>query len=625
MFDAVRNNKRIVQVFLVLIALPFAFFGLESYVGNSGSGSDVATIGDIKISQQQFQEALRDQQERLRASMGQIDPKLFDNPEARKAILNDLVNQRLLLLEASKRRMVVSDEAVRQVIAGMEGFQVDGRFSKERYELALNGQGMTPAGFEARVRQDMTLQQLAGAVGQSSLMSKTVSDRILSLQTEQREVMEYRLAADGYLDKVKLDDAAVQKFYDENGKQFDLPEQAVAEYVVLSMDAINAQVSVSEAEIKAWYEGNKTRFQQPEERRASHILISAEKGDKAAAKAKAEDLLKQLAAAPASFAELARTHSQDPGSAAKGGDLGFFGRGMMVKPFEESAFSLKENELSGVVESDFGFHLIKVTAIRPGKEKPLAEVRAEIQNELKNAAAARKFAEAAEAFTNMVYEQSDSLQPVADNFKLTVSRTGWLGREAVAANGPIGNEKVLAALFSDDVVKNKRNSDVVEVAPNTLVAARIADYKPVARQPLESVKATIESMLKQQQAQTLAREAGEAKLAALKKGEDTLAWSSVKTVSRLDPRQIPQAAVPAVFRLDASKLPAYAGVELSGRGYALFKVTKVSAGETLDAARRQAMLGQLGNLAMQEEVQLYLDALRTRYKVEVNQTALMAK
>jgi peptidyl-prolyl cis-trans isomerase D len=625
MFDAVRNNKRIVQVFLVLIALPFAFFGLEAYVGDTGSGGDVATIGDVKISQQQFQDALRDQQERLRASMGQIDPKLFDNPEARKAILNDLVNQRLLLLEASKRRMVVSDEAVRQVIASMEGFQVDGRFSKERYELALNGQGMTPAGFEAQVRQDMTLQQLAGAVGQSSLMSKTVSDRILSLQTEQREVVEYRLAADAYLDKVKLDEAAVQKFYDENGKQFDLPEQAIAEYVVLSMDAISAQVSVSEAEIKAWYEGNKARFQQPEERRASHILISAEKGDKAAAKAKAEDLLKQLAAAPAGFAELARTHSQDPGSAAKGGDLGFFGRGMMVKPFEESAFALKENELSGVVESDFGFHLIKVTAIRPGQEKPLAEVRGEIQNELKNAAASRKFAEAAEAFTNMVYEQSDSLQPVADNFKLSISRTGWLGREAVAANGPLGNEKVLAALFSDEVVKNKRNSEVVEVAPNTLVAARIADYKPVARQPLASVQTTIEGMLKQQQAQTLAREAGEASLAALKKGEDALAWSSVKTVSRLDSRQIPQVAVPAVFRLDATKLPAYAGVELPGRGYALFKVTKVSAGENLDNARRQAMLGQLGNLAMQEEVQLYLEALRTRYKVDVNQTALMGK
>ena len=627
MFDAVRNNKRIVQIFLALITLPFAFFGVDSYVRSVGSEGDVAKIGDIKITQQQYQQALREQQERLRSQMGgQLDPKLLDNPEARNAILNDLVDQRLLMLEANKKNLFASDNAIRAAIGGIDAFKIDGKFSSERYESALRGQGMTPAGFEAQLRQDLTLQQLASGLGQSGVISRTVSDRLIGLQLERREVMEFRLALDSYLDKVKLADGAAQKFYDENGQQFDTPEQARAEYVVLSMETIGAQLAVSEAEVKAWYDGHKDRFLQPEERRASHILIAASsKDEKEKAKARAEELLKEIQKTPTSFADLAKKNSQDPGSAAKGGDLGFFGRGMMVKPFEEAAYKLKEGEISGVVESDFGFHIIKLTGIHAAKEKPLAEVKTEIEDELKKTAASRKFAEAAEAFSNMVYEQSDSLKPVAEKFKLTIKQSEWLGRKALAINGPLANEKLLTALFTDDAVKNKRNTEAVETAPNTLVAARILEHKPSARQPFESVKASIETLLKRQEAQILARKDGEARLEVLKKGEDKLGWGAPKMVSRLDPRLIPQAAVAPIFKLDVTKLPAYTGVDMPGTGYALFKLSKLDAGEKLDDQRRQSMQAQLSKLAVQEEVQTYLAALRARYKVEINKSALEVK
>ena len=368
MFDAVRNNKRIVQVFLALITLPFAFFGVESYVRSVGSGDDVASVGDAKITQQQFQQTLREQQERLRTQLGgQFDPKLLDTPQARQAILDDLVDQQLLLIETGKRKMFASDEAIRAAIGGIEAFKVDGKFSAERYEALLKAQGMTPAGFEARLRQDLTLQQLAGGIGQSGLMARTVSDRILAMQTEKRDVQEYRIGIESFLDKVKLDDGAAKKFYDENSRQFEIPEQARVEFVVLSMDTIGAQLTVSEAEIKAWYDGHKDRFQQPEERRASHILIGSEKIGKDKARARAGELLKEIQKNPAAFAELAKKNSDDPGSAAKGGDLGFFGRGMMVKPFEDATFSLKDGEISGIVESDFGFHIIKVTGIHAAK------------------------------------------------------------------------------------------------------------------------------------------------------------------------------------------------------------------------------------------------------------------
>ncbi|HQU77865.1 MAG TPA: SurA N-terminal domain-containing protein [Azonexus sp.] len=626
MFDAVRNNKRIVQVFLALITLPFAFFGVESYVRSVGTGDDVARIGDAKITQQQFQQALREQQERLRAQMGgQFDPKMLDMPQARQAILDDLVDQQLLTLEAGKRKLFASDEAIRRTIGGIDAFKIDGKFSPERYEVALKAQGMTPAGFEARLRQDLTLQQLATAVGQSGLMARTVSDRILAMQTEKRDVQEYRIGLDAFLDKVKLVDGAAKKFYDENSKQFAMPEQARAEFVVLSMETIGAQLTVSEAEVKAWFDGHKERFQQPEERRASHILIASEKIGKDKAKARAEELLKEIRKTPAVFADLARKNSDDPGSAAKGGDLGFFGRGMMVKPFEDATFALKDGEISGIVESDFGFHIIKLTGIHAAKEKPFAEVRGEIEAELKKAAASRKFAEAAEAFSNIVYEQSDSLKPAAEKFSLTIKQSDWLGRQANPASGPLANEKLLAALFSEDSVKNRRNTEAVEIGPNTLVAARILDYKPATLQPFESVKVAIETMLKRQEAQAQARKDGEARLEALRKGEDKLAWGAVKRVSRLDHAALPQTAVPTVFGMETAKLPAFAGVELPGNGFALFRLNKVEAGEALDEARKQAMLGQLANLEMQEEVQSYLAALRSRYKVEINKAALEAK
>lgn len=627
MFDAVRNNKKIVQVFLALITLPFAFFGVESYVRNFGDDGQVAKIGDMKISQQQFQQAMREQQERLRAQFGSLDPKMFDNPEARKAILDDMIDQRLLLQEANKRKLVVSDQAIRGTIVGIPAFQENGKFSPERYEAALRAQGMSPAGFEAQLRQDIALQLLAGALGQSGFVSTKANERLLALQTEQREVAEAQLPLATYLDKVKLEQDAAKKFYEANGKRFEIPEQVRVEYTVLSQEALGSQLSVSENEVKAWYDGHKDRYSQSEERRASHILIALEKaGGKDKARTQAESVLAEVQKNPAAFAELARKHSQDPGSAEKGGDLGFFGKGAMVKPFEDAVFKQKEGEISGLVESDFGFHIIKVTGIHAAREKPLADVRAEIEGELKKGAATRRFAEAAEMFSNTVYEQSDSLKPAADRFKLAVKESGWLTRVPNPANGTLANEKLLTAVFSEEALKNKRNTEAVEIAPNTLVAARVVEHKPLSQQAFEAVRSDIEKELRQQEAIKLARQDGEAKLLALRKGEAVgVNWGPGRMISRLDAGRLPPSAAPAIFKADTAKLPAFVGAELPGAGYGLFKIGKVQAGEALDERSRQILTGQMRNVVMQEDVQAYLAALRSRYKVEVNQAALEVK
>ena len=631
MFDAVRNNQRIVQIFLGLITLPFAFWGVDSYVRNSGAGNDVASIGDSRVTVQQFDQALRERQDQMRQAMGaSFKPEMINSPEARLSVLNSLIDQQLLMLESSKNRLVVTDGALRDVIGSIPSLQEDGKFSMEKYERALRAQGMSQPQFEAKLRQDLTLRQLMGTISDSAFVSQAQATTILNLQLEERQYSEFRIAPEQYADKVKVDADAVKKFYDQNQAQFEIPEQVKVEYVILSLDSMLSQISVSDAEIKARFEGHKDKYQQPEERRASHILIVAKtEGEKAAAKAKAEEVLKEVRKTPAKFADLAKQYSQDPGSAKSGGDLGYFGRGMMVKAFEEAVFKQKEGEISDVLESEFGYHIIKLTGIKTAKVKSLDEVRADIVSELKREAATRKFAESAEAFNNTVYEQSDSLQPAAEKFKLKIQQSGWLKknpdqREA-AALGPLANEKILASLFSEDAVKNKRNIEAYEIAPNTLLSARVVEHVAASTRPLESIKNDIEKLLKAQEAATLAKNTGESRLEELKKGgDDKLAWSSLKSASRMQSRDLPPAAVRAVFKAEVQKLPAYAGASVGG-AYVLYKIVKVNAPEKLDETRRNALQNEYAHILAQEELSAYLNALRARYKIDINKAALESR
>jgi len=631
MFDAVRNNKRIVQVFLGLITLPFAFWGVDSYVRNSGAGSDLASVGDSKISVQQFEQAWRERQDQLRQQLGaNFQPEKMNTPEVKLGVLNSLVDQRLLLLEANKNRLQTSDAALRDVISKIPALQENGQFSLARYESALRAQGLSQPQFEAKLRQDLTLQQLLAAVGDTAFVSDTQAEAMLRLQSEERQFAEFRIAPDQFADKVKIEPSAVEKYYADNKARFEVPEQVKAEYVVLSLDALLAQTAVSDAEVKAWYASHQDRYLQPEERRASHILVLTKPGeDKVKAKAKAEEIVKEVHQAPTKFGELAKQYSQDPGSAQKGGDLGYFARGMMVKAFEDTVFKQKEGEVSGIVESEFGYHIIKLTGVKPGKLRSLDEARPEIEAELKQQNASRKFAEAAEGFNNAVYEQSDSLQPVAEKFKIKVQQSEWVPRnrsaKELAALGPLANEKILTALFADEAVKNKRNTEAVEVAPNTLLAARVLEHAPAASKPFATVKADIEKFLRAQEAAALAKSSGEAKLVELQKeGSDKIAWAPAKTISRLQGRQFPPAMMQAIFKTDVDKLPAYVGAEADG-SYMLYKIVKVSEPDKIDADQRRALQREYGAIVAQEDLAAYLAGLRTRYKVVINKSALEAK
>ena len=631
MFDAVRNNKRIVQIFLGLITLPFAFWGVDSYVRNMGAGRDVASVGGSKISVPEFEMALRERQDQLRQSMGEnFSPEMLNTTEAKIGILNSLIDKRLLMLEADKKRLMTSDGMLRDVIQAIPGLQEDGKFSMARYESALRSKGMSQPQFEARLRQDLTLQQLLGSVSETAFVSKTQTDALLRLQLEERQFNEYRIASEQFAEKVTVDAAEIQKYYDENKTQFEVAEQVKAEYVVLSLDALLNQVTVSDAEVKAWYDSHKDRFEVPEERRASHILILTKPGtDKEKAKAKAEEVLAEVQKSPAKFAELAKKYSEDPGSAAKGGDLGFFGHGMMVKPFEEAVFKQKEGDVSALIESEFGYHIIKLTGIKAGKLRPIEEVKAEIEGELKRQGASRKFAEAAEGFNNMVYEQSDSLQPAADQFKLKIEKTDWVPKnpdaKLAATIGPLANPKVLTKLFSEDAIKNKRNTEAVEIAPNTLMAARVIEHLPASVKSFESVKDDVEKILKAQKESAMAKAEGEKKLAELKTAEkDAVTWAASKAITRQQAQAMPIPALQAIFKADVQKLPAYVGAELGG-SYVIYKITKVTQPATLDDAKRKSLRDEYTAIVAQQDAAAYLSSLRQRYKIEINTSLLESR
>jgi peptidyl-prolyl cis-trans isomerase D len=625
MLEAVRKNKRIAQLILAIIIIPFAFFGMDSYFSDGPAGAELASVGGTKISAAEFDRALREQQDRLRESMGEsVDRAMLESEELRRAVLENLVNQRMLALHAATNRMVVTQQQLQEVIASLPAFQSDGRFSLERYENVLRAQGMSPAMFEARLGQDLRVQQLAQSVSESSFAAAASARRFLAAQLEEREIRELRFAPADVMAEVKLADDAAQRFYDANPARFERPARVRAQYVVFDEAALLEQVSVSDEAVQQFYAANPDRFGEPEQRRARHILIPAGSSpdEEAQARDKATAILARLRSEPARFEELAKAESQDTGSAERGGDLGYFGRGAMAKPFEDAAFGLEKGQLSEPVRSEFGFHIIEVTEIRPATVRPLDAVREEIAGELRSQQASRRFAELADQFANTTYEQSDSLQPVADLLKLEVRQTDWIERDGGKV-GPFENEKLLTALFSDDAVKHKRNVEAVEVARGTMVSARVLEFEAAQRLPFDAVRAIIEQQLRAEEATRLVRERGEAALAAVSRGEQVAGeWSAPRKLQRGKPA-LPAAATQAVFQAPSGKLPAHAGAAMTDGSYAVFRIEKVERPELAgDDPRVKAIAEQYERLMAERDFSAFLAALREQYEVVINTAAL---
>lgn len=625
MFDFVRTHTRLFQGILVLLIFPsFVFFGVQGYSSfTDGSNTKVAQVDGRGITRVEWDAAHQRNVERLRQQMPNVDVKLLDTPQVRRETLDGIVRERVLLAAADHMNLGISDERLQRVFATDPQFAAlrnpDGSVNRD----LLVAQGMSSEMFAQSLRQDMAMRQVLQGIGATGLAPKAVVDLSLDPLLQRRQVQLQRFNATDYRAKVNPTDADIDAFYKANEALFRASEQATIEYLVLDQAALKQGVTVPQEELRRYYAENATRYTTAEERRASHILIAADKDKPAAerqkAKAKAAELLEQVRQAPAQFAELAKAHSNDPGSAERGGDLDFFGRGGMVKPFEDAVFAMKPGEISNLVETDFGYHIIQLSAVRGGEKKSFESVRAEIEDEVRKQLAQKRFAEAAEQFTNLVYEQSDSLQPAMDKLKLE-KRTATVQRTpAPGATGPLASAKLLEALFGNDTVRNKRNTDAIEVGPSQLASARIVDYTPARTLPLADVKDRVRERLVAEQAAALATKEGQALLAQLQKGGDSALPESA-VIGRASAQGVPRNVVDAVLGADASKLPVPLGVDLGEQGYVVARVTQILPRDPA-LASEQNLQDQYAQALANAEAQAYLAALKSRFNTEIKAAA----
>ena len=633
MLEFIRTHQRLMQFILLLIIFPsFAFLGIESYLRMSDKEPPVAKVAGQNITQREWDAAQARQIERFKQVFGeQFNQNMFDSPEARQGVLENLLAQRAMSSHVVENNLTVSNETLRNTIAEIPGLKnPDGQFDKQRYQQLLAAQGLTPEKFEAGLRHDLAVQQINAVVQGTAFSPKSVVARVSSLNQQAREVQELVLTLQSFRSQVKITDAMAEEYYKQHPAQFELPEIVKAEVVVFNPDVVEARIVVSDADIKAYYDQNLARYKTDEQRRASHILIAAGKdapaADKAAAKAKAEKILAQLRKSPNDFAKLAKENSQDPGSAERGGDLDFFGKGMMVKPFEEAAYALKEGEISDVVQSDFGFHIIRLTALKAATTRPLSEVKANITDEIRRQQVGKKYSEMAEIFTNMVYEQPDSLKPVAEKLGLKIETISGLTRKPTTAypkTAAYNQPKFLSAIFSDEATKNKRNTEAIEVGPRFLIAGRVVDYKPVTHSPLAQVRQQVEESIMLLETEKLALKTGEAKLAELRNG-GTAEFSAAKAISRNNNSSTPPPAVYAIMKADANKLPAFVGVNLGGMGYRIFRINKIVE-QPADEASAKSEEQQVNEFLAAQEMAAYLGVIKKRANAEILKPAAVAK
>lgn len=627
MFEAIRKHTKIMQFLLFLLIVPsFVFFGIDGYKRFREKGEPVAEVGNSEIFQGEWDEAHKREVDNIRAQRPGIDVKLFDMPEAKYRTLERLVRDHLLAQAAEKYRLTTTDTQLarnlesNQAIAALR--RADGSLDMQRYQALLASQGMSPASFEASVRQDMSARQVLAGVGDTGLASRAMAKPTLDAFFEQRGIQAALFKATDFASQVNPTDAELDTYYKAHTNDFKSKEQAAIEYVVLDLDAVAKTITPNESDLKTYYEQNAARMSQPEQRRARHILISAGKdtsaADRAKAKALAEQLREQVLKAPNTFADVAKKHSQDPGSAPNGGDLDFFGKGAMVKPFEDAVFAMKVNDISPVVESEFGYHIIQLTAINATQQKSFDDMRPELEGQLRKQQAQRKYAEVAETFSNSVYEQADGLKAVADKLKLPLQTAQGVTREpAPGATGVLANPKLLAALFSAESTEKKRNTDAIEISPNQMVAARITDYQAARVLPLDQVKAQVRERVVAERSAELAKAQGKAKLEAWKKDPATATYPAEVKVSRQDGGALPPALVDAAMKAASKPLPTQIGVDLGGLGYAVVKVNQVIARQEPDAQAAKQQVEQYTREWTTTENQAYYETLKRLFKVKI--------
>lgn len=619
----------IAWVIVGLLIIPFALWGINKYFG-SGGKLVAATVNGSEISQREFQQAFYEQRTRMQQMLGaQYNAQLFD-PQIKQRVINELVDRELLMQNADEAGYRVSDQTVIATIQGIDAFRQDGVFSKALYQQQVQAQGQSPTGFERRVKRMILTGQLPDGLASTVFVTDAELDAAIRLQEQTRDFHYLILPVSKYQDATVADEAAVRAYYDQHADRFMTEEQVQVEYVELAASALTSDTVPSDAVLREFYEANKSQYQVPEERRASHILVQVPEGaDEAAikaARAKIDELYKKIKAG-ASFEQLAKDNSDDPGSAELGGDLGYFGRGTMEPDFEKAVFALKEGEVSEPVLTSFGYHIIKLTAIRAAKSKPFADIRADVLKQYQADAAERKYFDLAEKLTNLAYETPDSLSSVAEQLDLELKKSPFFGRGGGA--GVFANPRVVSAAFSDDVLKQGYNSEPIELGENHVLVLRVAEHKEARQRPLSEVEQQVKQQVIQEKAREATQSAGAVALKQLTTGEASAAlakslaleWKASGAVTR-SAKDIDSTVLKQAFKLvkPAAGAASYGGVVLSSGDYALIQLDKVVDGDptAMDKAAREALKRRLAGVQASTAQLNLVNTLKAPAKITIN-------
>jgi len=607
MLQNIRDKAQgwIAWAIVILISVPFALWGIQSYLG-IGSEPVVASVNGQEITQRQLDQRYQNFRQELRRQLGAAyRPELFNDQRMRKEVLKRMVREDVILQASHDMGLRSGDQLVRAAIMSIDAFKKDGRFDQQLYERGVRLQGLTTTGFEERVRRMLLSDQLSQAVQGSTFITEHELDETLRLENQTRDLAYFVIPAKDFVDDGAIDADTIKAYYEAHQSSFRSPEQVKLQYILLNATTAGKTLKVDDAALRGFYNSHQEKYGIPEQRRASHILIRLDKdASPAAVKAAKQKLLdlRRRAEQGEDFAELAKANSQDPGSAAKGGDLGFFGRGLMDPAFEKAAFALKPGEISEPVRSRFGLHLIKLSDIKPGRVKPFEQVRAEVEKQYRKSEGERRYFEMAERLADLSYEDPSSLDPAASTLKLEIHESGWIDRNGNGGEGVLRSPKVLAAAFSPDVLEEHNNSELIELDQEQSLVLRVVDHREASIKPLKEVREQIVNTIRSERAANKAKAEAESRLARLRAGEELASVAGDypvtrrKGVKRSD-RSLPPVLLKAVFRSPrpAADKPVPGMVAMLGGDYGLFDLLAVKDGslEGMDLKQKQQQREQL--------------------------------
>lgn len=632
MLLAIRERIMGVVGWLILgiLFIAFAFFGLNSYLQTDAVNYAAVVNGDeIGLEQQQrTYEALR---ARMEEQLGDsYAPALLDEKVLKANSLQQLINQMLITQAADAEGFAASNEQVALRIGAVDVFKENGVFSKEKYEQVLGYQGLQPAQFEQGLKQDIIISQYSNGISLSTAVPRQSLIQAYRLEGQQRRFKYLQLPLSMFSSQVTVSDEETEKYYETHSEAFLTPERVRAQYLELDVATLDPGIEVDEQALQALYDEQAGNYVTPEERHARHILIrllpDADEEAKAAALDKANSIVARLEAGE-DFAALARELSDDPGSAATGGDLGFFGRGLMTPEFENAVFELEPGERGEPVKSAFGFHIIELLEIRPETATPLAEVRDELIKQLLRSERGDLFFDASETLANLTFEQPDSLQAAADELELEILDTDWVS--AGEGTGIAEHNAVREALFSEDVLDNGNNSAVIEIGVDHVVVVRVAERREAARQSLDEVSEQISELISDEKARALAAARGSGLLADLQGGDVTLATvAETESLEMLSTDLITRnAATPAASvvatafaaREPESDQPVFHGMMTASGDYVIVALEEVKAGdfESLPAMAQEQLWNNLNKVQGAAEMAAIVSTLRAQATIDI--------